>query len=259
MKQLRSDLDFSRTYGSMPDSFAHRVQYALRQTQEEKTMKRSMLRTVAIVLILLTFTTAACAVILSRTREIFGQIYPSKSQLLNAGEVAISGASFELAGVRFTLDDAVWTESGLYAVGTMRAADGANLVLISDDNELDDPVGYPIHYNPHIVVPEGTPTYRQLVEATGAKLVSVSCHFDNQISSEFPKIICTPGAGFYAQEDGSILFATECDLDSSDLEALRGGQCRIRFSVNVMMYDDQLELTDQCVSNIWEVSLVPEA
>lgn len=258
MKQLRHDLDFSLAYGSVPSSFEHRVQYALRKTQEEKTMKRPMMATIAIVLILLTFTTAACAAILSRTRDVFGQIYPWEQGALNEGDVAVSGEHFVLGGVRFTLDDAVWTESGLYAVGTMRAADGANVVVIPDDYSLDDPVGYLVHYGTDEDIPDNAPTYRQLAEAAGAKLVQPVCHIENQLSSAFPDIQVTPGVGFYPRADGTILFATEADMSPEALARLRGSECRIRFSIYVRELDANGDPVGDDLTAVWEVALRPE-
>lgn len=258
MKQLRSDLDFSRAYGSLPDSFERRVQYALRKTQEEKTMKRPMIVTIAVVLVLLTFTTAACAAILSRTRDVFGKIYPWEQENLNEGDVAVSGETFELGGVLFTLDDAVWTETGLYAVGTMRAADGANVVVIPDDYELDDPVGFLVHYGTEEDIPDDAPTYRQLAESTGATLVRPVCHIDNRLSSEFPDINHEPGVGFYPRPDGTVLFATEYDMSAEEIAGLRGGECLIRFSVQVRELDDDGAPVGDDLTAIWELPLVPQ-
>ena len=65
-----------RVYGDVPQSFEHRVQYALHNTQKQKrSVRRISLRTALIVLMLLTLAGAACAAVLSRTADWFGAFY----------------------------------------------------------------------------------------------------------------------------------------------------------------------------------------
>jgi len=103
-------IDPEKVYGSVPESFSHRVAYALRQCEKEetKTMKRKPVAAMMITILLLTLTTTAVAAVLSRTTEFFvfeyGERYREK---MESGVVAPVGQSTVLNGVTFTLDDAV--------------------------------------------------------------------------------------------------------------------------------------------------------
>ena len=260
MNELRDDLDFARTYGSVPDSFQHRVQYALRSIEEEKTMRKPTLRTIAIVIALLTFATAACAAVISRTIDVYGSMFGEAfKQKLEEGELAVSGATYEIGGVVFTLDDAVFARDGLYAAGTIKPAEGANVVLIPEDFEVTDPAGYMIGYA-GVKAPEGAPTYRDLAEASGAKLVRVKCMFNNNVDANNPDLIGTVGADWLPQTDGSIVFCTEFDLEYGvTLDDLRGGQCEFNLKVRyVELTLDGEEIESTIVLDDWVVSIVPE-
>ena len=260
MNELRDDLDFARTYGSVPDSFQRRVQYALRSIEEEKTMRKPTLRTIAIVIALLTFATAACAAVISRTVDVYGSIFGEKYiQKLEAGELAVSGATHEINGVVFTLDDAVFARDGLYAAGTIKPADGANVVLIPEDFDVNDPAGYAIYFA-GVEAPEGTPSYRDLAEASGAKLVRAKCRFDNSIAVNNPDLSGTVGAEWLPQMDGSIVFCTEFDLDNGvTLDDLRNGPCEFNLKLRyVELTLDGEEVESTIVLDDWVVSIVPE-
>ena len=261
MNELRDDLDFTRIYGDMPESFKHRVQYALRRTEEEKPVKRSIFRTVAIVVALMTFATAACAAALSRTTELFTWLYgPSKEEELNAGELVTSGKTYQLGDVIYTLEDAVWTSEGLYATVTARAAEGANIVLIPEDTETSDPAGYLTHYMmSDEEVPADAPSYRDLAETSGAKLVQVKAHFQNAIDPNNESIHGDSGYSPLPQHDGSVQFACEFYPDNVKMSDLRGGECEVLIRIanhgkdlDGSFTDDHFDVCD------WAVTIIPE-
>ena len=147
-----------KVYGDVPQSFEHRVQYALHNTQKQKhPVRRMPLRTALIVLILLALAGAACAAVLSRTADWFGAFYgQSWKDAALSGDVDQSHPTARLGDVTYTLDDVIVTgialdEGGMsvtendcryiLATGTIRPAPGANVVLVPEDCELDEPSG----------------------------------------------------------------------------------------------------------------------
>ena len=257
--QLRDDLDFTRAFGSMPEGFERRVQHTLRRIEEEKPMKRNLLRTAVIVLILMTFATAAFAAVFSKTVDLFGLIYgQDKLDELNAGELVISGKAHRLGDVVYTLEDAVWTESGLYATVTARAAEGANLVLIPEDFLTDDPAGYVLHLTDEDI-PEDAPTYRQLAEASGAKIMQVKAHFMNAIDPQDEEIMGDSGSLALPQPDGSVTFACEFYPMTTTMERLRAGECVVQFHLAVYEKNLDGEFIDGTLQvEEWSATIVPE-
>ena len=260
MKKLRDDLDFSRTYGSVPDSFKERVQDALREKEEEKAMKRPIFRTVAIVLVLLTFTTAACAAVLSRTSEYFDWLYGANlTDDLSSGELVISGETHQVGDVVYTLDDAIWTNNGLYAVITARAAEGANIVLMAEDYETTDPAGYLVYYGRDEEIPENAPSYRDLAEASSAKLVQARAIFENAIDPNNTEINGDSGVSDLPQTDGSIVFAIEFGPEEGVMEQLRSGECQVNIFLSVVEKTLDGDFIDETrIRDNWIVTLIPE-
>lgn len=260
-EQLRDDLDFTRSFGSMSTGFEQRVQFALRQTEEDKTVKKPIFRTVAIVLALLTFVTAAFAAAFSRTTELFTWLGgPDKAAELNAGEQVVSGKTYQLGDVIYTLEDAVWTSEGLYCAITARPADGANIVLIPEDFDVTDPAGYPVHYKQRAEeIPADAPSYRDLAEASGAKLVQVKAHFQNAIDPNDESIDGDSGYHELPQHDGSIAIACQFYPVNVSMQQLRGGECEVLIRIanngkalDGSFTDDPFDVFD------WAVTIIPE-
>jgi hypothetical protein len=90
-------------YGSTPESFRHRIAFALKET-EAKTMKRKFIaRTVFIVCAILVLMTAvACAAFPSQVTAFFGRLYGNGMQAwLEKGDMAAVNKSFVLDEVEF--------------------------------------------------------------------------------------------------------------------------------------------------------------
>ncbi len=221
-----------KVYGDVPQSFEHRVQYALHNTQKQKhPVRRMPLRTALIVLILLALAGAACAAVLSRTADWFGAFYgQSWKDAALSGDVDQSHPTARLGDVTYTLDDVIVTgialdEGGMsvtendcryiLATGTIRPAPGANVVLVPEDCELDEPSG-----------PNGV-TVLERAEAQGAKILCVRVTANGLVTSSGQPFTWTddeghtryPDIGYdeMMQEDGSILFSMEIVLDESVL------------------------------------------
>ena len=261
-----------KVYGDVPQSFEHRVQYALHNnTQKQKQpIRRMPLRTALIVLLLLALAGAACAAVLSRTADWFGAYYGQawKDAALS-GDVDQTHPTARLGDVTYTLDDVIVTgialdEGGMsvsesdcryiLATGTIRPAPGANVVLIPEDYGLDEPSG-----------PDGT-TVLERAEAQGAKILFVRVTANGLVTSGGQPFTWTDDAGHtrypdigydeMMQEDGSILFSMEIVLDESVLAR----QDAYTLSVYIANHEVSREgehLMDTRVSEDWVFDIHP--
>ena len=194
MKQI----DPNKVYGDVPQSFSHRVDYALRRTREKeeaKPMKRKPLVAVIITVLMIALTTTAVAAGLSKTIEFFVFEYGERvREKMESGTVAPGGQSIQLNDAVFTLADAVvipdqinWTaESGdldtpvdtlsFYATGVISVAEEENIVLLAcDEYTVNDPAGYALYYPNWPKAPEGAPTYADIARAKAATIRVVNC------------------------------------------------------------------------------------
>lgn len=260
-----------RVYGDVPQSFEHRVQHALHNTQKQKhPVRRMPLRTALIVLILLALAGAACAAVLSRTADWFGAFYGQawKDAALS-GDVDQSHPTARLGDVIYSLDDVIVTgitpdEGGMtvsendcryiLATGTIRPAPGANVVLIPEDCELDEPSGS-----------DGV-TVLERAEAQGAKILCVRVTANGLVTSSGQPFTWTddeghtryPDIGYdeMMQEDGSILFSMEIVLDESVLAR----QDAYTLSVYIANHEVSREgehLMDTRISEDWVFDIHP--
>ena len=260
-----------KVYGDVPQSFEYRVQYALHNTQKQKhPVRRMPLRTALIVLILLALAGAACAAVLSRTADWFGAFYgQSWKDAALSGDVDQSHPTARLGDVTYTLDDVIVTgialdEGGMsvtendcryiLATGTIRPAPGANVVLVPEDCELDEPSG-----------PNGV-TVLERAEAQGAKILCVRVTANGLVTSSGQPFTWTddeghtryPDIGYdeMMQEDGSILFSMEIVLDESVLAR----QDTYTLSVYIANHEVSREgehLMDTRVSEDWVFDIHP--
>ena len=57
----------------------------------------------------------------------------------------------------YTLDDVIYKDGTIYGSGVIRAAEGANIVLIDENSGIYEPAGYPLHYGKDYTVPDDAP------------------------------------------------------------------------------------------------------
>lgn len=135
MKRMQ-DIDFTKTYGNPPPSFEHRVQYALRKTEEaDKPMRKASLRVVLITaLIIAAMTTVAVAASqLMGWTEYFGQHYrigvpQAALDEMHQPEVI----TWEVGPLTFTAHELLTDgHIGLSSV-TIRTTDGSPALICSD-------------------------------------------------------------------------------------------------------------------------------
>ena len=228
----RQDIDFTRTYGDVPEAFSHRVAYALRHCEKEasRPMKRKSPIAILITVLCLALTTTAVAAALSQTVEFFVFEYGERyRETLESGQVAHGGGSATLNGVVYTLHDAVIVPSqttwlydvgevdppvdtlDFYATGVISPAEGENIILLSwDDYTVDDPAGYALYYPNWPKAPEGAPTYAELAREKGATIRMVSCIANGIINEETGEVYPnTIGGVLIPREDGTVQFGVE--------------------------------------------------
>lgn len=231
MKRLE-DMDFSKTYGDVPESFSHRVQYALRRMEEEKTVKKATFRTMAIVLVLTLLAVSALAAVATNTLDFFGSFYgESKREMLSQGEMAKGGQSHRVGDLVYTMGDVVagsetiksshedgtaytYETTTLYGTGVISAAEGANVVLMAmDDYTLDAPWGCDL-YGLGEQPAEGTLTYAQKAEATGAAIRRVGAIPNGLVDVDGAFIPASVGYALMPQHDGTVMFSLEIIPDA---------------------------------------------
>lgn len=228
--------DPNKVYGSVPDSFSHRVAYALRQCEKEETkpMKRKPVL-IILVIMMLALTTTAVAAALSPTIEFFGLHYGNRyRQEMEEGAYVTGGQFVQLNDVVFTLDDAVISEHvtefgpedmnesnetiarsietlAFWATGTISVAEEENIILLAEDFTPDLPAGYAVFYGSmYPKAPEGAPTYAELARKTGAVIRQVRCSADGIINEETGELYpVTPGYCLIPQADGTVQFGVE--------------------------------------------------
>lgn len=227
MKQIR-DVNFQSTFGDVPESFSHRVQYALRRTEEEPRMKKATLRTAVLVtaLVLLAATALAAAVV-SRTTDFFGSFYgEEKRQQLEGGDAVPGGQSHQVGDIVCTLGDVIAVQEtvtssledgtpftydtiALYGTGVIAPAPGANVVLMPmDEYTLSDPWGFDLYYGMD-VPPADAPTYADKAAETGAAIRMVSAIPNYIVGADGEPLYAGVGYTLIPQRDGTVQFSFE--------------------------------------------------
>lgn len=272
--------DPNKVYGDVPQSFSHRVQYALRQCEKEeaKPVKRKSFVAIIVTVLMLALTTTAVAAGLSKTIEFFVFEYGERVRdKMESGTVAPGGQFTQLNDALFTLDDAVvipdqimWTaESGnvdtpvdtlsFYATGVISVAEEENIILLAaDEYTVNDPAGYALYYPNWPKAPEGAPTYAEIAKEKGAVIRVVNC-IPNGIVNEkdggyYP---CTPGVSIIPLEDGTVHFSAELTLECENAPIQDSYQLSFWISTeDVDREGNPIEGTRR--SEDWIVTLTPE-
>lgn len=271
-------IDPNKVYGDVPQSFSHRVEYALRRCEKEeaKPMKRKPLVAIIITVLMLALTTTAVAAVLSRTTEFYvfeyGEDYREK---METGVVAPVEQSTTLNGTVFTLHDAVITPAqttwlydvgevdppvdtlDFYATGVISPAEGENVVLLAEDYTVNDQAGYALFYPHWPKAPEGTPTYAEVAREKGATIRTVRCIGNGIINEETGEVyLNTIGGVLIPLEDGTVQFGVEIPS-----EHVIPKQDSYQLSLYICTEDVDLEgnpIEGTRHSMDWIVTLVPE-
>ena len=223
-------------YGDVPESFQHRVQYALRHTQEEeRPVKRFTLRTALITLLLVAIVGAAVAAVASITADRFGEFYGEKyKDALLQGDIDTTLRTRQVGDVIYELDDVIVTGitldneednrgedpmsisdemcSRIYATGTMRAAEGTNVVLIPEDYLTTDPWNFDPYYSGHDNIPADAVSVKDKAAQTGATILCTRTTANGLVGTGGELVNADIGYSGILQEDGTMVFTMEIDL-----------------------------------------------
>lgn len=225
-----NDMNLSqRVYGDVPQSFQHRVEYALRQTKEAQPMKRFTLRTAALVLILVAIAGIACAAMLSNTVEFFGDYYGASWRFAaTRGDIDSSKPSTQIGDLIYTMDDVIVTGISLdddgftlnvgqcgyiLATGTVKPAEGANVLIIPEDHAVTDPWNVSPHYVGHENVPQDAVSVLEKATELDAKILCARVTANGILDENGDIIPCSIGYEEFLQEDGTLMFSMEIQLD----------------------------------------------
>ncbi|MBQ8554480.1 MAG: hypothetical protein IJ438_01275 [Clostridia bacterium] len=271
MKQLQ-DIDFTKAFGDVPESFAARVQYALRCTEkEENAVRRKPLYTIAIVVLLLMLATTAVAAVLSRTIERFGVEYGGSFKThLEQGVLAPGGQTTEFNGIVFSLDDFVITtrtheESpqpalNFYATAVISPKEGENIVLMAwDEYTVHDPAGYALFYgSKYPTPPAGAPTYAEIAAENGAVIRRVSCIANGVLDENgdiYPGVV---GSALIPQTDGTVLVFIEIVPEIAFSSVQDSYQLSLWLGCQDMDQEG-LPIEDSRISMDWVITVSPSA
>ncbi len=251
--------DLKTMYGTTPESFKHRVSFALKQT-EGKPVKHTMRTVLIAAAVVVLLTAAAYAAFSSQVLDLFGRSYGNDmEQWLKQGDVAVSEQSLVLDGVVFTLDEVIYRDNGLYGVGTIRPLEGSNIVIIGKDFAPDEPFGYDIHGLGGVreEAPAGTPTIADVAREKGAKLLVVRT-LPEQIGVDGGPLLYPPCVGymFVPERDGSVQFL----FDVSDATVIAEGEVytiAMHSSVTAMDLDGTIHSETYHGEN-WTVEISPK-
>lgn len=238
-------------YGSVPESFTRRVEQALTSPARPQPARKVRLA-VAIALAALLLAATALAVFHSRVAEIFGQGNPALEQDLQNGRIASVTQSVTLGDITVALDEVTYIDDGLYAVGHIAPAQGANVLLMSEDQEHtpDDPVGTD-HYSG--TTPDG-PTYGEKAAQTGAKMVFPNVLLNGVGVEDGPVLPAEAyGTSQRPQADGSLLFTLQIPTGT----AVTDGES---YTLDLWITCYEYEQVDQTYQGeTWTVTVTPKA
>ena len=215
MKRLE-DIDFRKTYGDVPESFQHRVQYALRRTEEEKAVKRKAMSSLVVILYAILAVAAAVAASIPGTTEWFRQFYGDAFGDKAAQGVSVPGGqSHSFGGVTVTLGDVVLTNMGENGNGYVLASaviyPEARKVLLCEEAMPDDLFG--VDTLSGEALPAGTPSYQQKATESGSRLMRVICIPNGLATQDGALLGGTVGYTATPMQDGGVHVSMEIALD----------------------------------------------
>ena len=145
----------------------------------------------------------AYALFSSQVAEFFGRHWGHDyGDWLQGGKIARIGETVTLGGVDFTLDEVVYRDRGIYAVGTARVTDDKDVLVpmdVADGWELEE-------------VMQGDEAQSLILRAreTGGRMLSIDC-YPQRIGVDNGSMVNPGDVGVYnlRNEDGSITFSFE--------------------------------------------------
>ena len=255
---MRDQKEWQQAYEPLPDKLHQTVCCTLNELEEKKAKKPSAKTVVLVMALVLAVCGTAVALIDSKTADIFGWFYGEETkEALLSGDMAVSGESYTLGDVVYTLDEAVYSEGTLYGTGTIAPKDGANVVLMAEDYSVNDPAGHMLHFGDE-EIPADAKTYLQLAEETGASILQVRL-IPNGIMVN-GELTCTDSIGgeVIPQTDGTFRFTFEISNEEGSLERQDSYELNLYIRNAVMDANDTLSDREQWETTDWILTVVPQ-
>ena len=193
--------------------------------------------------------------------ELFGTLYgdDTKAWLEEGSVAATDDQSLLLGALVFTVDEVVYRSNGLYGVGTIRAAEDRNVVLLAEEQLLSEPYGYDIHGEMGKAenAPADAKTVAQVAKEKNAKVLLAYMRL-NRIGVDGGELLTLGSSGYSwsQQRDGSIRYSFEA---SDGVVIADGARYQIEMYAAVYETDadgNAIQETKQMAN--WIVDMQPE-
>ena len=225
------------------------TQRVLANAKGEEPVKRkiSLALVLSIVGILAVMGTAY-ALFSSQVAEFFGQHWGRNySDWLQDGKIAQIGETVTLGGVNFTLDEVVYRDLGVYAVGTARVTDDKDVLVpmdVADGWELDE-----------VIQGDEAQSLIRRAKETGGRMLYIEC-IPQKIGVDNGSMMNPGDIGMYnlRNQDGSITFSFEtvgCALEDGTTY-----QLELYIDVDELTETGRVE-NDTIEPLIWTVNFQP--
>ncbi|MBQ8161693.1 MAG: hypothetical protein IJ083_13235 [Clostridia bacterium] len=225
------------------------TQRVLANAKGEETVKRKI--SLALVLSMLAVLAAmgtAYALFSSQAAEFFAQHWGHDyGAWLQGGKIAQIGESVTLGSVEFTLDEVVYRDRNIYAVGTARAANEKDVLLpmdLVDGWEMEE-----------VTKGDEAQALMRKARETGGRMLSIDC-IPERIGVDHGSMMNVGDVGLYNQRnaDGSLTFSFE--TGGYALEDGTTYQMEIYIDVDEWTEDGMVR-DDPVEAQTWTVSFQP--
>ena len=181
------------------------TQRVLANAKGEKPVKKRVSAALVLCIVLgVAVAGSACAILTSsQVAEFFGIHWGHDlGDWLEGGKIAKVGESFTLDGVEFTLDEVVYRDRGIYAVGTARLTNDKDVLVpmdVTDGWDLEE-----------VVQGDEAQSLIRRAKETGGRMLSIDCA-PERIGVDNGSMMNAGDVGMYnlRNEDGSITFSFE--------------------------------------------------
>ena len=216
---------------------------------EEPVKKKVSLALVLCIVLALALMGTAYALFSSKAAEFFGSYYGDDfGNWLAEGKVAGIGETVTLDGVDFTLDEVVYRDNGMYAVGTARVKEGKDVLIPPE-------MTYAADWTDKGTLNEEDRALISRAQAAGGRLLSIECR-PHTIGVDEGTMDNLDNVGFDKErnEDGSITFCFE----TTDYTLEEGTTYRMEMSIQVDEWTAEGETDDEKGAyQSWTVSFAP--
>ena len=225
------------------------TQRVLANAKGEKPVKRKI--SLAFVLgmtAILAVVGTAYALTSSLVADFFGKHWGHDyGDWLQGGKIAQIGESVTLAGVEFTLDEVVYRDRGIYAVGTARVTNDQDVLIpmdVADAWEIEE-----------VMQGDEAQSLIRRAKETGGRMLSIDC-VPERIGVDNGSMVHAGDIGVYnlRNEDGSITFSFE----TGGYALEDGATYQMEMSIDVDEWTEAgMAEKDPAESQTWTVSFQP--